>query len=111
MRSEQEMLALIVKTAESDERIRAVIMNGSRLNPNAPRDFFQDFDIVYFVTELAPFLERDSLSRLFLDKNGIIIVWNRFYDYDSHPEKHSYHPLWRSDDIMASNPATGSTGK
>lgn len=57
MRSEQEMLGLIVKTAESDARIRAVIMNGSRTNPNAPRDIFQDYDIVYLVTELAPFTD------------------------------------------------------
>jgi aminoglycoside 6-adenylyltransferase len=55
MRSEQEMLDLIIQTARNDERIRAVIMNGSRMNPAAPRDFFQDFDIVYLVTEVAPF--------------------------------------------------------
>lgn len=55
MRSEQEMLALIVNIAKSDDRIRAVIMNGSRANPNAPRDIFQDFDIVYLVTNVASF--------------------------------------------------------
>ena len=55
MRNEQEMLELIVGTAKNDERIRAVIMNGSRTNPNAPRDFFQDFDIVYIVTDVAAF--------------------------------------------------------
>ena len=55
MRSEQEMLELIVSTAENDERIRAVIMNGSRTNPNARQDIFQDFDIVYFVTDVGSF--------------------------------------------------------
>ena len=55
MRSEQEMLELILDTARKDERIRAVIMNGSRANPHAPRDPFQDFDIVYLVTDVAPF--------------------------------------------------------
>lgn len=55
MRNEQEMLELIVDTAKNDERIRAVIMNGSRTNPNAPRDLFQDFDIVYLVTDVAAF--------------------------------------------------------
>ena len=55
MRSEQEMLELIVDTAKEDERIRAAIMNGSRANPNAPRDPFQDFDVVYIVTDVAPF--------------------------------------------------------
>jgi len=55
MRSEQEMLELIIDIARRDERIRAVVMNGSRANPNAPRDVFQDFDIVYLVTDVVPF--------------------------------------------------------
>ncbi len=55
MRSEQEMLDLILETARCDERIRAVIMNGSRTNPTARRDPFQDFDIVYIVTDVEPF--------------------------------------------------------
>jgi aminoglycoside 6-adenylyltransferase len=55
MRSEQEMLDLILITAQEDGRIRAVIMNGSRASPSAPRDIFQDFDIVYVVTDVAPF--------------------------------------------------------
>jgi aminoglycoside 6-adenylyltransferase len=55
MRSEREMLELIVGTAQCDERIRAVIMNGSRANPNAPRDIFQDYDIVYIVADVTPF--------------------------------------------------------
>jgi aminoglycoside 6-adenylyltransferase len=54
MRSEEEMLELIVATARDDERIRAVILNGSRANPNAPRDPFQDFDVVYIVEDVAP---------------------------------------------------------
>ena len=55
MRSEQEMLGLILDTARQDERIRAVILNGSRANPNAPRDPFQDYDVVYVVTDVAPY--------------------------------------------------------
>jgi aminoglycoside 6-adenylyltransferase len=55
MRREQEMLDIIVGTARDDERVRAVIMNGSRANPNAPKDIFQDFDIVYIVTDVTPF--------------------------------------------------------
>ena len=57
MRSEQEILELILNTAKSDDRIRAVIMNGSRTNPNAPRDIFQDFDILYLVTQVTPFTD------------------------------------------------------
>jgi len=56
MRSEQEMLDLIIDTARNDERIRAVMLNGSRANPNARRDPFQDFDITYYVTEVDSFI-------------------------------------------------------
>ena len=57
MRSEQEMLELILSTAQYDERIRAVVMAGSRANPDARRDIFQDFDIAYFVTDVASFTD------------------------------------------------------
>jgi aminoglycoside 6-adenylyltransferase len=65
MRNADEMLELIIGTAKNDERIRAVIMNGSRANPNAPRDFFQDFDIVYFVTDITPFKYNDEWIKHF----------------------------------------------
>jgi aminoglycoside 6-adenylyltransferase len=55
MRNEKEMMDLIVNTANNDERIRAVIMNGSRTNPNAKKDFFQDYDVVYIVKDIDTF--------------------------------------------------------
>lgn len=55
MRTESEILELIINTAQSDDRIRAVLLNGSRANPNTSCDLFQDFDIVYLVTEAASF--------------------------------------------------------
>ncbi len=55
MRSEQQILDLILDTARDDDRIRAVILNGSRVNPAAPRDIFQDYDIVYLVTNVESF--------------------------------------------------------
>ena len=65
MRTEQEMFDLILSTAREDERIRAVMMNGSRANPNAPVDFFQDYDIVYFVTDAAPYMRNLAWIRRF----------------------------------------------
>lgn len=56
MRSEAQMFSLIRKTAEEDERIRAVYMNGSRTNKKVPKDIFQDYDIVYVVRETASFI-------------------------------------------------------
>ena len=55
MRTEKEMLDLIINTAKEDERIRAVIMNGSRVNPHVKRDCFQDFDIMYVVKDIQSF--------------------------------------------------------
>ena len=49
------MLDLIINTAIEDERIRAVIMNGSRVNPNVKRDCFQDYDIMYVVNDIQSF--------------------------------------------------------
>lgn len=60
MRTEQEMYDLILGVARQDERVRVVAMNGSRANPNAPRDAFQDYDIVFVVTEMASFLANDA---------------------------------------------------
>lgn len=63
MRSEQEMFDLILSVAQADERVRAVYMNGSRANPNARKDIYQDYDIVYVVTETKPFLDdKDWIS-------------------------------------------------
>jgi aminoglycoside 6-adenylyltransferase len=56
MRTEKEMLDIILGVATNDERVRAVAMNGSRTNPNAPKDPFQDFDIVYIVTDVDSFV-------------------------------------------------------
>lgn len=65
MRSEKEMLRLITHIAQEDERIRAVYMNGSRTNPNVPRDIFQDYDVVYVVKENRPFYEEKSWIDIF----------------------------------------------
>lgn len=65
MRTEQEMMGLILGVAADDERVRAVVMNGSRADPNAPRDVFQDYDIVYFVTDLDSYIEDMSWVDIF----------------------------------------------
>ena len=52
MRAETEMLDLILQTAKTLQ-VKAVAMSGSRTNPKAPRDEFQDYDVVYVVDDLA----------------------------------------------------------
>jgi aminoglycoside 6-adenylyltransferase len=55
MRTEQEILELILNEARADERIRAVLLVGSRANPAVPKDPYQDYDITFFVEDIAPF--------------------------------------------------------
>lgn len=59
MRSERDMYQLILTFAQEDPRIRGVLLNGSRANPAATPDRFRDFDIVYLVTDVAPYKEGD----------------------------------------------------
>ena len=51
MRTEAEILDVILKTAETLQ-VEAVAMSGSRTNPKAPKDEFQDYDVVYVVDDL-----------------------------------------------------------
>ena len=64
-RSEKEMMELILDTAQNDERIRAVVMNGSRTDSDAPKDNFQDYDIVYVVRDPKPFTRDHSWIDVF----------------------------------------------
>jgi aminoglycoside 6-adenylyltransferase len=54
MRDENEMLDLILNVARNHPKVSAVLLNGSRANPLAPKDKYQDFDIVYVVDEIEP---------------------------------------------------------
>ena len=67
MRTEKEMMDLILRVAKEDDRIRAVYMNGSRTNPNAPKDIFQDYDIVYVVGETGSFIQDKEWIKRFGD--------------------------------------------
>ena len=51
MRTETEMLDVILQTAKKLQ-IYAVALSGSRTNPNASTDEFQDYDVVYVVDDL-----------------------------------------------------------
>ena len=68
-RSEAQMLRLILQTAETLQ-IEAVAMSGSRTDTRAPKDEFQDYDVVYVVDDL------DNLTSDFswLDQFGSRII-------------------------------------
>ena len=51
MRTETEMFDVILQTAKVLQ-VDAVAMSGSRTNPKAPKDEFQDYDVVYIMEDL-----------------------------------------------------------
>lgn len=83
MRSEKEMYDLILTYARNDENIRAVIMNGSRANPNAPKDIFQDYDIACLVHDVTPYMRNPEIPKLF----GEILILQEPEDMQDPPSE------------------------
>ena len=69
MRTDQEMLGLILETAKKLQ-VDAVALSGSRTDTKAPKDEFQDYDVVYVVDDL------DNLTSdlAWLDQFGTRII-------------------------------------
>ena len=69
MRTDQEILGLILETAKKLQ-VDAVALSGSRTDTKAPKDEFQDYDVVYIVDDL------DNLKRdiSWLDQFGKRII-------------------------------------
>jgi aminoglycoside 6-adenylyltransferase len=79
MRSEKQVFDQLLAFAREHDSIRAVVMNGSRVNPNAPQDFFCDYDIVYYCSDPFPFLAERNWIPYFGDL--VILQQN---DWESH---------------------------
>ncbi len=65
MRNADEIKNLVLDFAGSDNRVRAVLLNGSRANPNLEPDKFQDFDILFVVVDLESFTANHVWIELF----------------------------------------------
>ncbi len=65
MRSEKQMLELILAFARERDDIRAVIMTGSRTDPHSVPDLFQDYDITYLVKDVAPYRSNPTVPAQF----------------------------------------------
>lgn len=81
MRNEETMYQLFMDIAQLDDRILAVYMNGSRTNPNVPKDLFQDYDIVFVVKETKSFIEDKTWPHKF----GEIL-------YMQYPDENPFYP-------------------
>lgn len=75
MRNEKQVLKQNLDFSNNDVNIRAVIMNGSRVNPYIKKDIFCDYDIVYVVNEPKKYSENRSWISYFGEL--VILQFNR----------------------------------
>lgn len=83
MRDKNVMMEIIKKFSMKNENIRLVVMNGSRVNPNAPKDKMQDYDVVCFVNNIEekPFLNDREWIKGF---GEIAMIQQNFFKNDSY---------------------------
>jgi aminoglycoside 6-adenylyltransferase len=67
MRTESEMKGLILRFAQDHDDIRAAVMTGSRANPEALTDRFQDYDITYLVEDVDRYRADPQIPAYFGD--------------------------------------------
>lgn len=70
MRDEQEVIHQLISFAENNEMVRAVLLNGSRVNPNVENDIFSDYDVIFVVTDPKYFLN----NREWIKNFGNLII-------------------------------------
>lgn len=87
MRTNEEMMKLIMDVAINDERIRAVTMEGSRTSKNATHDQYCDFDICYVVNDIRQFTKDNKWIEIF----GEILIVQYPDDWYSHPYDYAGH--------------------
>ncbi len=71
MRSSEEIKRLIIDVAKNDDRIRAILLNGSRANDKISPDKYQDFDIVYIVNDIENLISDRQWTSIFGEK----LIW------------------------------------
>ena len=77
MLHEQQMYDRILGYAREQDDIRAVILNGSRANPDRRPDPFNDFDIVYLVRDVASYKDRPLNTEYGEALFGDMLVYER----------------------------------
>ena len=75
MRTEPEMLNVILQTAITLQ-VEAVAMSGSRTDTKAPKDEFQDYDVVYVVDDLDTLTSDltwlDSFGKRIIEQHNVL---------------------------------------
>lgn len=80
MRKEKEVIKQILDFADREDCVRAVMLNGSRLNSNAPEDIMQDYDVVFFITDIEAVSFKINRNWINIFGELVIMQQNDFED-------------------------------
>jgi aminoglycoside 6-adenylyltransferase len=78
MRSENEIMSMIKAFAQKNQKVRALLFNGSRVNSAINIDILSDYDFMFLVTEPDSFANDTK----WLDSFGDILI-TRCYDFST----------------------------
>ncbi len=79
MRSSEEIKRLIIDVGKKDDRVRAILLNGSRANDKISPDKYQDFDIVYIVNDIESFISDKNWTTIFGEQIDLAIAGSNGY--------------------------------
>src|SRR6266567_6169563 len=57
---EGQILNRLIRWAEEQVLVRAMLLTSSRASKNAPVDILSDYDVVLYVSDTSPFAESDA---------------------------------------------------
>lgn len=95
MRDEQEIYNLVLNIANRDKRIEAVLLNGSRANPNVPKDDFQDYDIVFVTNFIEDIISETNYHKKF----GDILIMQKPNEFRNKTEYNCFAYLMQFQDL------------
>ena len=74
---EDQVITKLIRWAEQQDTIRAMLLTSTRAVPNAPLDEFSDYDVVLIVEDIHPFYD----DRRWLEAFGEVLVayWDPIY--------------------------------
>jgi len=100
MRTEIEMMSLILDFASKDDNIRAAYMNGSRAIPTIPKDEYQDYDVVFACVDIQRYL----VDHAWIDQFGKVAILQEadksdslLYDLPPRPQSYIFLILYQDD--------------
>lgn len=96
MHTENEIHEIIKKTAEKNEKIRAVILNGSRACKSGKKDIFQDFDIIYLTNDLQFFIDNQNWIDCFGERIILEMPWYKDFKPEDYNGQFNYQMLLKS---------------